>query len=269
MLTKKRKPITAAMLSIIVPGLGQIYNGQIIKGIVFFCVGFFLTPLLELAGLQFSFYGLICLITFPILFGLFIAGEAFFTARRLKEISVGPFDKWYYYLLIIVVSLGFYFLTHDYFKSNILAVKAYKISSRSMIPSLRIGDRIMVNLKYYEKNSLSKGDVVIYQRPQNQSNFVGRIIATENDIIESRGKIIYVNGNALNEPFIQHEDKEIINNKRDNFLPVNVQKGSVFIMGDNRDDSYDSRFFGTVSLNQIKGKVAYVFWSNPESSLSR
>lgn len=260
MIKKKRRPIIAAMLSIIVPGLGQIYNGQIMKAFIFFFLS--ILPLFfALAGFQFYFHGLIFLISFTILLYFFIAGEAFFTAARLKEILVLPFDKWYYYFFVILIFIGFYYLTHDYTKSNVFAINAYKISTETMSPSLKIGDRIIANLKYYKKNNPRRGDVVIYKRPENKSDSIGRIIAIENDVIESRRKIIYVNGKVLNEPYIQHNDKLIIEDQRDSFSPLTVRKGSVFVMGDNRDLSFDSRFFGSIDKTQLKGRVAYIYWS--------
>ena len=91
-----------------------------------------------------------------------------------------------------------------------------------------------------------------------------RIVATENDILESKDKTIYINGTAINEAYVQHVDKEIkpqSNDQRDNFGPLTIPKDKVFVMGDNRDQSYDSRYWGYVDNNQIRGKALYIYWS--------
>jgi signal peptidase I len=262
MIIKERKPIAAAILSLIVSGLGQVYNGQLTKGIVFFSLAC-IWSLLPLTGIQYHFYGWISLLAIGILIGLFIAGDAFFSARRLKEIHLRSFNKWYYYLLIIALVVSTDILTRDFSKKNIRGTKAYRISSATMMPTLIPGERVMVNLKSYVSKGPAKGDIVIFQNPEKPSSDIAkRVAATENDIIESRDKIIYLNGKVLIEPYVQHDDENVKNDQRDNFGPMTVPKGKVFVMGDHRDQSYDSRYLGYVDVNQIKGKVIYIYWSN-------
>lgn len=263
--SKKRRPAIAALLSIITPGLGQVYNGQLKKGIIFYFVVFLLPFLMALTGLQYHFYGMLGLLVFGIAFYLFIAREALFTAIKMKEIILKSYNRWYYYLLFVILAIGINTITEDFIKIESLGIKAYKIPSGTMMPTLLIGDHIIVHLKYYKKNIPKKGDIIVFKYPENPSrDFIKRIIATEDDIIGSKDKMIYVNGNVLNEPYVQHVDKQIRTNSidpRDNFGPLTVPKGKVFVMGDNRDQSYDSRYFGFVGIEAIKGKALYIYWS--------
>ncbi|MEK7307521.1 MAG: signal peptidase I, partial [Nitrospirota bacterium] len=94
--------------------------------------------------------------------------------------------------------------------------------------------------------------------------FIKRIVATEDDIIESKDKGIFINDIAVNEAYVQHDIKKIIPNSdgpRDNFGPLTIPKGKIFVMGDNRDQSYDSRYWGYVDKTHIKGKALYIYWS--------
>jgi signal peptidase I len=161
-------------------------------------------------------------------------------------------------------------------------IQAFKIPSGSMIPTLQIGDHILVNkfllgtpvdvpftnIHLFRMPGLRKpqrGDIIVFKYPEDPTrDFIKRVIGVEGDTIESKDKTVYVNGRKLVEPYAQHVDSFIKPpgmDKRDNFGPVTVPKDSVFVMGDNRDQSYDSRFWGFVDLPRVKGKAIIIYWS--------
>jgi signal peptidase I len=136
-----------------------------------------------------------------------------------------------------------------------------------------IGDRIIVDLKYYTEHDPQKGEIIVFKYSENPSkDFIKRIVATENDIIESKNKVIYINGTTLNEAYIQHVDNTIRpkgDDPRDNFGPFTVPKDKIFVMGDNRDQSYDSRYWGYVDRNHIRGKALYFYWSKQTNKIGK
>ncbi|MBF0564825.1 MAG: signal peptidase I [Nitrospirae bacterium] len=155
-------------------------------------------------------------------------------------------------------------------------VQAFKIPSGSMIPTLLIGDHLLVNKFVYgveipllDKKVLTfsspkKGDIIVFKFPQDQTrDFIKRVIATSGDTVEIVNQKIYVNGKILNEPYIRHVDnsgkKDVP--KRDILPPLTVPEGDVFVMGDNRDQSYDSRYWGFVDLSLVRGKAMLIYWS--------
>lgn len=155
-------------------------------------------------------------------------------------------------------------------------VQAFKIPSGSMVPTLLVGDHLLVNkfiygikIPFSDKRILafrkpSRGDIIVFRYPEDQSrDFIKRVIAVEGDVIEERNKVVYVNGVPLNEPYIQHTDRRSLNpfEPRDNFGPFIVPKNKLFVMGDNRDQSYDSRYWGYVDMKDIKGKAFILYWS--------
>lgn len=156
-------------------------------------------------------------------------------------------------------------------------IQAFKIPSGSMLQTLLIGDHILVNkfiygtkLPFSDKRILvftkpKRGDIIVFKYPEDPSrDFIKRVIGVEGDIIEERNKIVYVNGKPLNEPYVQHTDNSIRTGgiePRDNFGPYLVPKNKLFVMGDNRDQSYDSRYWGYVDMKDVKGKAFIIYWS--------
>ncbi|AEH23226.1 signal peptidase I [Thermodesulfobacterium geofontis OPF15] len=156
-------------------------------------------------------------------------------------------------------------------------VQAYKIPSGSMIPTLLIGDYLLVNkLAYGIKNPIKddfiyfwkfpkRQEIVVFTYPQNKKlDFIKRVIGLPGDTVQIVNKKVYVNGKLLNEPYVQFSDPEIYPQEispRDNYGPIKVPPEHIFVLGDNRDQSYDSRFWGFVPVKYLKGKALIIYFS--------
>lgn len=156
-------------------------------------------------------------------------------------------------------------------------VQAFKIPSGSMLPTLKIGDHLLVNKFIYGvkipfkgttiipiKNPKS-GDIIVFKFPEDPKlDYIKRVVGVGGDRVAVRNKKVFVNGKPLKDDYAVFKDPHILPagaGPRDNFGPVVVPEGKVFVMGDNRDNSYDSRFWGFVPNEDIRGKALVLYWS--------
>lgn len=156
-------------------------------------------------------------------------------------------------------------------------VCAYKIPSGSMKPTLLIGDHILVNKFVYgvkipllrrtvvPYREPQRGEIVVFIFPEDRSkDFIKRVIGISGDKVEIRNKKIFINDKEYEDGHGIFSDSLIIPKSmqpRDNFGPVTVPEKSIFVMGDNRDESLDSRFWGFVNLKDVEGKAFIIYWS--------
>jgi len=156
-------------------------------------------------------------------------------------------------------------------------VQAFKIPSGSMEPTLEIGDHILVNkfiygvkipftsIQLFPLEKPKRGDVIVFIYPLDPSkDFIKRVVAVEEDTVKIINKKLYINGVQVPDPHGVYTDESSFSGevqKRDNFGPVTVPKGALFVLGDNRDRSLDSRFWGFVPLEDVRGKAFIIYWS--------
>jgi signal peptidase I len=155
-------------------------------------------------------------------------------------------------------------------------VQAFKIPSGSMLPTLQVGDHLLVNKFLYgiripivgkrvlPYRSPARDDVIVFIYPQDPSkDFIKRVKALPGETVELQNKVLYIDGQRVDDPNAYYENvpDRMARAPRDNFGPFVVPEGEVFVMGDNRDHSHDSRFWGTVPIDDILGKAFILYWS--------
>jgi signal peptidase I len=138
------------------------------------------------------------------------------------------------------------------------SAQAFYIPSESMEPTLHKGDRILVNKWSYRLHDVNRGDVVVFERPENAASLnpqddipdlIKRVVGLPGDTVEGRDGSVYVNGKRLVEPYLP------ATTRTDTFEPIDVPEGEVFVMGDNRGNSTDSRAFGPIDEGLIVGRA--------------
>ncbi len=162
-------------------------------------------------------------------------------------------------------------------------VQAFKIPSGSMEDTLLIGDHLLVNkfiygteipltdMRFLSLRDPQRSDVIVFEFPEDEDkgyfqrrDFIKRVIGTPGDVVQVIDKKVFVNDKYYQIPQEAHKDPNVLpqgSSPRDNFGPVVVPEGKYFVMGDNRDHSYDSRFWGFVDIDDIKGLAFIKYWS--------
>ncbi len=156
-------------------------------------------------------------------------------------------------------------------------VQAFKIPSSSMEPTLLIGDHILVNKFIYgiripftpdrwpRFRDPARGDVIVFIFPEDRTkDFIKRVVAVGGDTVEVRNKRVILNGKEVHNPHARYTDNIILPagaSPRDNMSPVKVPPNHLFVMGDNRDHSLDSRFWGTVPVEDVRGSAFLIYYS--------
>ena len=188
------------------------------------------------------------------------------TARRRKSLV-----REYGEAIVIAILLALVIRT--------LVVQAFTIPSGSMMDTLFVGDYILVNKFLYGPEvpltdwrlpgfrEPHRGDIIVFKYPQDEKrDFIKRIVGTPGDVVQVRGNQVYVNGQAIVEPFVKHTSPPLAHGQAYCGYayacePTPVPAGSYFVMGDNRDNSQDSRYWGFVKRDKIKGKAFLTYWS--------
>lgn len=193
------------------------------------------------------------------------------TAERRKQSLV----REYYEAILVAVIFALFVRT--------FVVQAFQVPSGSMEKTVLIGDHMLVNKfifaphwggileKLLPYRSPRRGDVFVFKYPDNPDrDFIKRLIGLPGDRVQSVDKAVSVNGSPAPTAHTYHidpkswpSDPQLSENyrKRDNFGPIEISAGHYFAMGDNRDNSYDSRFWGAVPAENVKGRALLVYWS--------
>lgn len=150
-----------------------------------------------------------------------------------------------------------------------LLFKPFIVDGPSMKPNFHTGERVIVNEILYDIRSPQRGEVIVFHVPSEGRDFIKRVIAVAGDTVKVEGDVTTVNGEPVNETYIQsaideaHNNNALYNNKdfpNEKFTDGTVPEGHVFVMGDNRPDSTDSRMIGYVPLGDIVGRADLIFW---------
>jgi signal peptidase I len=272
----RRQTWIACVLSLCCTGLGHLYNGKLQRGLVLFLVSLLILPVAALvAGLASSTGALVGLIaSFVALLGLwlFAVVDAWRITVRSTDFSRHDYQRPLIYALFVAAGISSPMLCGAYIRQNLL--EAFYLPSESMTPLLRKGDHFLVNKARWRIQKLKRWDVVVFRAPDHpERNYVKRIVGFAGDQVVIEGSEVKVNGQPVEVPGEKppdrkssesdRSDQEMGSKGREQVIP----RGMCYVLGDNRNNSHDSRDFGPVALGEILGVAEYIYL--PGDSWSR
>jgi len=256
---KRRRPWLAALANFVLPPLGHMYVGRLGRGIalglLLAVLGLLLVgpAMMRLAGNAATAAALLLLAILPpkVLLPL----DAWWIARREgAAYRLRRSNRWYAYLGMAVLTVAALELTNSVMRTYV--VQSYKIPSSSMEPTLRLGDHIMVDKRAYLAGGPGRFDLVAFENPEEpEKKFVQRVVALPGETVEIRAKKVLVDGVPLDEPHAYIAEGSSSMASRDALPPQTLGPDQYFVLGDNRDRSYDSRFWGPLPRAAILGRV--------------
>ena len=262
MTMKARRPLIAALLTLVTRGFGHLYAGEPKKGLVLFSVELLFVTVFAVSSLSIlpNVSALAAAVLAGSAFLLYCIYDAVSISRKKRNYELAKYNSASVYAgCFVIFSLLIPLLVSAAIKTYI--VQAYKVPGGSMVPSLLIGDYFLVNKHIYRTSEPKRGEIIVFPFPEDtERDFVKRLIAIGGDTVEIRNKKLYVNDREQIEPYKIHTDRRM-RAKRDNVGPITVPHGQLFFLGDNRDYSYDSRFWGFVPRDAIKGRAISLYWS--------
>lgn len=286
---KPRNPFLAFLLSLIVPGLGQVYNGELRKGVLGFVSLFVTVIVIGLLGLQKSFYGILTLICLELSIRIYLIVDAIIISKRLKHYKHKVYNTWYYHLLYTTMVYVVFFTLDT---PNFLGINTFMISNTSQEPTLIAGDRVISDIHAYKNTSIDYGDIVTFHPKaieafgnDTSQIWTFRIVGLPNDEIIIDDNKLYINGKQCSYSYKKHTSylnlptteyietlpnghKHLINvfKHNDEYLKrtdtLQLNNHEYYVLGDSRDNAYDSRFLGAIKQSKITGRVIYTYWSN-------
>jgi signal peptidase I len=283
MTTTTRKPWLAAVLSLFAPGLGQIYTGHLVRGLVLFLVSLLSVPLVVLAALLEPatpvLVGLLAAVAGLVGVYAYAVGNAYLAARcRRDNYEPREYNRPGLYALFLLVGSA-YALGAPWYMRHVF--EAFYVPTGSMVPTILVGDHVLVNKLAYLHRLPERGDVIVLRVPGKPGqNWIKRVIAMPGDTMEVRGNEVLVNGKklerdrvpaaALAAPADGDVFEESNAGRRYRILigkekgaeqaKTTVPEGTCFVLGDHREQSEDSRAFGPVPVGAVLGAVQYVYY---------
>jgi signal peptidase I len=256
----RRRPGVALLLAILMPGLGQIYNGQLKRAVS----GYVIVVLLFIAMLPLllTFPGAIVMLSTVLLLDVLLIVNAWRTARHLgHDFEPRRYNKAIVYIAIILLNAFVLGPGVAAVARDVSPVRGYHLPSGSMSPGLELGDVFFADKRPATLHAFVRGDIIVFRTAGNPPvDLAKRVIGLPGETVEIREKQVWIDGRPLEDPWALHV-RQRASPRLDELEPLTIPSDHVFVLGDNRSNSNDSRFMGPIPLDRVVGKGLYIYFS--------
>lgn len=301
-MNKRRRPLIAIVLSLIMPGLGHIYCGRIVRGIVLAFLSCMFIPLffgvLSVSHSSVRISVVIISLLASLIVWLIAIIDSWNTARHTTGSYVlKDYNRWYVYVILILMATGSSIPIAFHVRARLM--EAFRVPTAANYPTIVPGDRFLANKLAYQSRDPRRGDLVVFINPENRRiNYIKRVVAIAGDTVEIKDNELYINdhklhrrqladstldkiriairgkslkgdvyeetnGDAKYKIFLAQTPSQTAS--RD-FAQITVPPHHCFVLGDNRGNSHDSRHFGPIPLATIIGRADYIYWPAKDCS---
>jgi signal peptidase I len=262
---KVKRIIVTAGLSLIQPGLGQLVNKEPGKAIAFMAFPWMTLLAARISRLFHNPLGFWLYLAFIVCLIICAVVDAIRSARTYDESSKHDMNRLAFVFAITLAVVNIGLAAFLYNPGKALRVGAYVIASDAMNPTLRVGDRIIVDTAAYSRKPPGRGDVIVFVRDESgETLYPKRVIGLPGDRVEGTDSV-KINGQALQERYLAAPDPAMATTAP--FGPITIPPNHYFVMGDFRQDSLDSREYGPIDVSQIRGQVLYMYWSRDRTRI--
>ncbi|MHC4461576.1 MAG: signal peptidase I [Planctomycetota bacterium] len=292
----KRKPLTAVILSLIMPGLGHVYCGKIVRGLILAFLSSICIPVifgtLSVSHSSVRIAVIIVALIASLVVWLVAVIDSWYTAKHTSaDYILKDYNRWYVYIILILMGTGGSTQITFNVKANL--VEAFRVPVASNYPTIVPNDRILANKLAYKNSDPKRGDLIVFLNPDDRRiNYIKRVVAIAGDTVEVKDGQLYVNDQKLRRQMLPKSTLDNIRIKvrgellqgdvfeeingdakykiflagaphdetSTDFAKITIPKHHCFVLGDNRNLSRDSRHFGPVPLATIKGRADYLYF---------
>ena len=253
-------PIAAFLAQCGGAGLGYVYVGRLDLGLMVYVVTWAVFALAGWSRAMLWPSGIYGVVAFEIVLGGVAIIHPAMLAHQDRHRKARPYNRWWFYVFWIVGTclIGYSTVLH---RAQLFGYETFRAPSDSMSPTIENGDVFMVDTWRYGSDAPVINDIVVYHLlDKSQTSYLKRIVGLPGDRLEEHAAVLYRNGQRVSEPYLHAPNDEKPYGR--DFEPLVVGAGEVYVLGDNRDLSVDSRSAGPLPIGQIHGRAEYVWLSH-------
>jgi len=258
---KKRSIIISALISLMVPPCGHIYVGRPLRGFTIFGVGFAALLITGWFGASTALWSFYFAQILYVLLLVTLSIDASILAKQQNNYTLHIYNKWYIYIPLLLIML--FVLNFIIFNKGLFfGFNNHRGIFENMSPTLKTGDLIATDTRDYMQGIIpERKDIITFQYPKDPSTiYVKRVIGLPGEKIYIKNGVVYIDNKPVTEPYVPltYKNRDYSQEMRE----IEVPDDHVFVLGDNRDNSNDSRFWGTLPIENITGKVTLIWYAN-------